>query len=236
MPLDVERCRAAMTRFAETLGVPAGQAARAIVEVANSNMERAIRAVSVERGHDPREFALLSFGGAGAQHACELAERLEIPTVIVPRHAGVLSALGMLVADCVRDYSQSILARPAAEVFAELELRAAAEFAQQGFAEVVYERHVDLRYRGQSYEITVPWLERDTFHDAHRRLYGYDHRGREVEQVTARLKAVGVVEEAAKLNLAAPSDEQEFSSVFVPEAWRGLEDAAGNLVLRREAK
>jgi N-methylhydantoinase A/oxoprolinase/acetone carboxylase beta subunit len=233
MRLDVERCREAMTRFAETLGVSAEQAARAIVDVANSNMERAIRAVSVERGHDPREFALLSFGGAGAQHACELAGRLEIPTVIVPRHAGVLSALGMLVADCVRDYSQSILARPAAEVFAELELRAAGEFADQGFAEVVYERHVDLRYRGQSYEITVAWQERDTFHDAHRRLYGYDHQGREVEQVTARLKAVGVVEEAAKINLAAPSDEQEFSSVFVPEAWCGQEDAAGNLVLRR---
>ena len=233
MQLDVERCRHWMNRFAESLGVSAEQTARAIIDVANSNMERAIRKVSVERGHDPREFALLSFGGAGAQHACELAERLEIPAVVVPRHAGVLSALGMLVADCVRDYSQSILARPAAGVFAELELRAAEEFAGQGFAEVVYERHVDLRYRGQSYEITVPWRERDTFHEAHRRLYGYDHQGREVEQVTARLKAVGVVEAAAKINLAAPSDKQEFSSVFVPQQWQGQEDAAGNLVLRR---
>jgi N-methylhydantoinase A/oxoprolinase/acetone carboxylase beta subunit len=214
--------------------VSAEQAARAIVDVANSNMERAIRAVSVERGHDPREFALLSFGGAGAQHACELAERLEIPAVIIPRHAGVLSALGMLVADCVRDYSQSILARPAAEVFAELELRAAEEFAGQAFAEVAYERQVDLRYRGQSYEITVPWEARDTFHEAHRRLYGYDHQGREVEQVTARVRAVGIVENEEKIDLAAPSEKQEFSSVFIPKTWEGQEDAAGNLVLRRQ--
>lgn len=233
MQLDVERCRHAMGRFAETLGVGPEQAARAIVDVANSNMERAIRTVSVERGHDPREFALLSFGGAGAQHACELAERLEIPVVIVPRHAGVLSALGMLAADCVRDYSQSILSRPAAEVFGELELRSAEEFAAQEFAEVIYERNVDLRYRGQSYEITVPWDQRDTFHDVHRRLYGYDHQGREVEQVTARLKAIGMVEPGAKIDLTAPSDKQEFSSVFVPKAWDGQEDAAGNLVLRR---
>jgi N-methylhydantoinase A/oxoprolinase/acetone carboxylase beta subunit len=234
MQLDTERCRHWMDRFAETLGVSAEQAARAIVDVANSNMERAIRAVSVERGHDPREFALLSFGGAGAQHACELAERLEIPAVIIPRHAGVLSALGMLVADCVRDYSQSILARPAAEVFAELELRAAEEFAGQAFAEVAYERQVDLRYRGQSYEITVPWEARDTFHEAHRRLYGYDHQGREVEQVTARVRAVGIVENEEKIDLAAPSEKQEFSSVFIPKTWEGQEDAAGNLVLRRQ--
>ncbi len=236
MQLDVERCRHAMARFAGTLAVTPEQAARAIVDVANSNMERAIRKVSVERGHDPREFALLSFGGAGAQHACELAERLEIPTVIVPRHAGVLSALGMLVADCVRDYSLSILSRPAAEVFSELEMRAAGEFSEQNFAEVVYERSVDLRYRGQSYEITVPWDERETFHDLHRRFYGYDHRGREVEQVTARLKAVGIVETNAKIDLAAPSEKREFSSVFVAPGWNGREDAAGNLVMRLRGK
>ena len=234
MRLDVDRCRQFLERFAEDLGVSALEAARAIVNVANSNMERAIRKVSVERGHDPREFSLLSFGGAGAQHACELAERLEIPAVIVPRHAGVLSALGMLVADCVRDYSQSILAQPAVSAFAGLEARAAEEFSDQGFAEVVYERHVDLRYRGQSYEITVPWAQRETFHDLHRRLYGYDHRGREVQQVTARVKAVGVLPDAAQVDLAAPSEKQEFSSVYIPPAWSGQEDAAGNLILRRE--
>ncbi len=233
MRLDAERCRRYVERFAAGLGVSAEEAARAIVNVANSNMERAIRKVSVERGHDPREFALLSFGGAGAQHACELAERLEIPAVLVPRHAGVLSALGMLVADCVRDYSRSVLAQPAAAVFAELEARAAEDFAGQGFEEVVYERLVDLRYRGQSYEITVPWGQRDTFPELHRRLYGYDHPDREIEQVTARVKAVGVLEDTAKLDLAAPSEEREFSSVYVPPGWSERQDAAGNRILRR---
>jgi N-methylhydantoinase A/oxoprolinase/acetone carboxylase beta subunit len=233
MRLDAGRCRHFLERFAGRLGVSAEQAARAIVNVANSNMERAIRKVSVERGHDPREFALLSFGGAGAQHACELAERLEIPAVIVPRHAGVLSALGMLVADCVRDYSQSVLAKSAAGAFAELEARAAEEFADEGFPEVVYERFVDLRYRGQSYEITLPWQQREKFDELHRRLYGYDHHGREVEQVTARVKAVGVVDAGAKVDLAAPSEKQEFSSVYVAPGWSGQEDAAGNLILRR---
>jgi N-methylhydantoinase A/oxoprolinase/acetone carboxylase beta subunit len=236
MRLDVDRCRQFLERFAGRLGVSAEEAARAIVNVANSNMERAIRKVSVERGHDPREFALLSFGGAGGQHACELAERLEIPTVIVPRHAGVLSALGMLVADCVRDYSRSVLGKAAAPVFAELEARAAGEYADQGFAEVVYERSIDLRYRGQSYEITVPWEQRDKFAELHRRLYGYDHPGREVEQVTARVKAVGVVEGGAKLDLAAVSEKQEFSSVYVAKGWEGHEDGAGNWILQRSAR
>jgi N-methylhydantoinase A/oxoprolinase/acetone carboxylase beta subunit len=232
MQLDLERCRHYMARFAATLGVSPEQAARAIVNVANSNMERAIRVVSVERGHDPREFALLSFGGAGAQHACELAERLEIPAVIVPRHAGVLSALGMLAADCVRDYSQSVLTKPAGPVFADLETRAAEELAGQGFTEVVLERHIDLRYRGQSYEITVPWEKRATFHELHRRLYGYDHREREVEQVTARVKATGVLPSSEKIDVAAPSDRQEFSSVYVPKGWKNAEDEAGNVILR----
>jgi len=232
MRLDVERCHNYMGRFAKTLGVSAEEAARAIVNVANSNMERAIRKVSVERGHDPREFALLSFGGAGAQHACELAERLEIPHVIVPRHAGVLSALGMLAADCVRDHSQSVLGKPAGPVFVQLVACAAKELAGQGFAEAVYERYIDLRYRGQSYEITVPWEQRESFPELHRKLYGYDHQDREVEQVTARVKAIGVLAEAEKIDLAAPSDDQEFSSIYVPKGWSEHEDEAGNLVLR----
>jgi N-methylhydantoinase A/oxoprolinase/acetone carboxylase beta subunit len=234
MRLDVDRCRRYMDQFARTLGVSAEQAAQAVVNVANSNMERAIRAISVERGHDPRLFALLSFGGAGAQHACELAERLEMTSVIVPQHAGVLSALGMLAADCVRDYSQSVLGKPAEPAFEQLEARAAADFSDQGYAEVIFERHIDLRYRGQSYEITVPWENRSRFHQLHRQLYGYDHEGREVEQVTARLKAIGVLDAAEKLDLTAPSAKEEFSSVYVPPRWEGNEDKAGNLILRRK--
>jgi N-methylhydantoinase A/oxoprolinase/acetone carboxylase beta subunit len=206
--------------------------ARAIVDVTNSNMERAIRAVSIERGYDPRDFVLVSFGGAGGLHACELAERLEISTVLVPRHAGVLSALGMLVADCVRDYSRSVLGKPAEPAFQEMERQATAEFAGMGFATPLCERLIDLRYRGQSYEITVPWAERAKFDAEHRRLYGYDHQGREVEGVTARLRATGVTD---KIDPGSPAAPETFSSTYIPAGWRGEEDEAGNLILRKTA-
>ena len=230
MKLDVGRARRHMKTFADSLGISDAELAKAIIEVANSNMERAIRVVSVERGHDPRDFALLSFGGAGAQHACELAERLEIATVIVPPHAGVLSALGMLAADCLRDFSQSTLGRDAATVFEELEARAAGEFAEEGQPDAVFERSLDLRYRGQSYEITLPFDERDNFHEAHRKLYGYDHRGQEVEEVTARVKAVAPLD---KIDLAAPNETESFSTTYVPDGWHEREDSLGNTILTR---
>ncbi len=235
MKLDVERARRYMKTFADSLGISGPESgielAKAIIEVANSNMERAIRVVSVERGHDPRDFALLSFGGAGAQHACELAERLEIATVIVPPHAGVLSALGMLAADCLRDFSQSTLGRDAASVFEELEARAAGEFAEEGLPDAVFERSLDLRYRGQSYEITLPFAERDNFHEAHRKLYGYDHHDQDVEAVTARVKAVAPLD---KIDLAAPNETDSFSTTYVPGGWHEREDSLGNTILTRE--
>ena len=230
MPLDVDRARGFMKLFAAQAGVSIEKTAAAIVEVANSNMERAIRAVSVERGHDPRDFALLSFGGAGAQHACELAERLDVSTVIVPLHAGVLSAVGMLAADCVRDYSQSVLGRDPLLAFQQLVSQATAEFSDEGFSEVLFERLIDLRYEGQSYEITVPWEQRGNFHARHRELYGYGHPGRKVEQVTARVKAIAILD---KIDLAAPSQREEFSSVYVAPGWRSREDGIGNLILTR---
>ena len=235
MKLDVDRARRYMKTFADSLGISGPESgtelAKAIIEVANSNMERAIRVVSVERGHDPRDFALLSFGGAGAQHACELAERLEIATVIVPPHAGVLSALGMLAADCLRDFSQSMLGRDAASVFEELEARAAGEFAEEGLPDAVFERSLDLRYRGQSYEITLPFAERDNFHEAHRKLYGYDHHDQDVEAVTARVKAVAPLD---KIDLAAPNETDSFSTTYVPGGWHEREDSLGNTILTRE--
>jgi N-methylhydantoinase A/oxoprolinase/acetone carboxylase beta subunit len=206
--------------------------AEAIVRVANSNMQRAIRAVSIERGYDPRQFALVSFGGAGGLHACELAERLEISTVLVPVHAGVLSALGMLVADCVRDYSRSVLGRPVEPAFAEMEQQAAAELAEMGFAAPAVERALDLRYRGQSYEITVPHGDRAGFDREHERLYGYSHPGREVEAVTARVRATGITD---KIDLGAPSGHESFSSTYVPAGWRAEADGSGNVILRKES-
>ena len=203
MTLDVERPQKVANALARTLKLTVGELAEGIVRVANANMERAIRVVSVERGHDPRRFALVAFGGAGGMHACEIARTLEIGTVIVPRHAGVLSALGMLVADVTRDYSASVL-RPANEV-SDRDLRARLdplcdramrELVAEGFSRrgIVLESQVDARYVGQSYEITLPFTRghRQEFHRRHARLYGYSNPERAVEIVAVRVRAAGI--------------------------------------------
>ena len=153
MAIDVERAEAAVDRVARKLKLDRIAAAAGILRVANANMERAIRVVSVERGYDPRDFALVAFGGSGGLHACEIARELGIETVIVPEYAGALSALGMLMADAVRDYAAGVLGREDLEKqFDVLERRARRESPE---AEI--ERSADLRYRGQSYELNVPW-------------------------------------------------------------------------------
>jgi N-methylhydantoinase A/oxoprolinase/acetone carboxylase beta subunit len=203
MRLDEARARAAAADTARRLKIDVLDLAEGVVRVANANMERAIRVVSVERGHDPRRFALLAFGGAGGMHACEIAQRLDIATVIVPRHAGVLSALGMLVADVTRDYSASVLrasheltAAAIAKRFAPLVAQGTRELRAEGFEKrrLVIERLVDVRYVGQSYEITLPFSGnyRREFDRLHGRLYGYSNAERPTEVVAVRVKATGV--------------------------------------------
>jgi N-methylhydantoinase A/oxoprolinase/acetone carboxylase beta subunit len=205
MALDVERTRQVASDLARRLRLPVFELAEGIVRVANANMERAIRIVSVERGHDPRRFALLAFGGAGGMHACEIAQRLEIDGVIVPRHAGVLSALGMLVADVARDYSASVLLPADRLTPSQLAARtrplvaqAHRELAAEGFAASrrAIETLVDVRYTGQSYEITVPLTPRfqREFDRAHGRLYGYSSPERAKEVVNVRVTAAGITD------------------------------------------
>jgi N-methylhydantoinase A/oxoprolinase/acetone carboxylase beta subunit len=189
LTLDRERAGAAIGRLARQLKLSPQAAAAGIVRIANANMERAIRVVSVERGHDPRDVALLAFGGCGGLHACEIAAELGIRTVIVPEHAGVLSALGMLLADAVRDYAAGVLGAMNLEArFAALEKRARRESPG-----AIVERSADLRYCGQSYELNVPWADDTTaaasFHREHARLYGYSHPEGPVEVVTIRVRA-----------------------------------------------
>ena len=188
MELDSERSAAAVGRIAAILNSSLTRAAEGILEVANANMERAIRSISIERGYDPRDFALVAFGGCGALHACEIARQLGMRTVVVPQNAGVLSALGMLMADRVRDYSAGALGREDFEgLFGELEERARSE--SPGAA---LERMVDLRYEGQSYELTVPWVAGNPakpFHKAHQRVYGYASPEKLVEIVTVRVRS-----------------------------------------------
>ncbi len=178
------------------------QFARGVVRVVNANMERALRVVSIERGYDPRDFALVAFGGAGGLHACELADALAIPTVIIPARPGALSAFGILVSDVVKDFSRTLLWRiqtriPQAELrkeFRKLEAAAQKSFAEERWQHhraIHYEKSLDLRYRGQGYELNVP-ASGDViarFHEEHQRRYGYHHAEREIELVTVRLRA-----------------------------------------------
>ncbi len=186
----------------------------AVVAVVNAEMLRALRVVSVERGHDPRELALVAFGGAGPLHACELAEELEIETVLVPVAAGVLSALGLAASDERRDRVRSYLV-PLAE---------AGELPAEGEA--------DLRYAGQSFELTVP-LGGDlaeSFHRAHEERYGYADSGRAIELVavrTAEVRAGPRVEPSrpARKEVAGPAVlELDGSTCWLPRGWVGARD------------
>ncbi len=144
MSIDTPAAERAVARVAAGLGLDMVSAAAAILRVANSNMERAIRTVSVERGEDPREFPLVAFGGCGGLHACEIAEELGIATVIVPRLAGALSALGMLLADRTRDYSVGALGVSDHEAqFRKLEKQ-----ANKDVRGATLQRFADVRYAG----------------------------------------------------------------------------------------
>jgi N-methylhydantoinase A len=164
-------------------------------------MEKAIRVVSIERGRDPRQFALVAFGGAGGLHACALAEWLSIPYVIVPAFPGALSALGILWSDVVKDYSRTVLWRLSGEVpkvKLKKEFDALQETAKRDFdgerwdGRPNFSRTADLRYSGQGYELNLPVTQNllGDFEREHRRRYGYIHRNREIEIVTLRLRAV----------------------------------------------
>src|SRR5579885_1756091 len=204
MSLDATRARNAVCAIAEQLGTTPEEAALGIVRVVNANMEAAIRVISVERGRDPREFTLVAFGGAGPLHACELAAALRIPRVLIPTTPGVLSALGMLVADTLKDYVRTIMvpAEGAQEVavstLAELEQQGRNDLLQEGIAaeRIVIEQYLDLRYVGQSYELVVPFEGSiaqavESFHAAHEQRFGYNDPAERVQVVNVRLKARG---------------------------------------------
>jgi len=195
----------------------------AVIAVVNAEMLRAVRVVSVERGHDPREFALVAFGGAGPLHACALAEELDIETVLVPEAAGVLSALGLVAGDERRDRVVSYL-QPLAEVH-----------------DLPGEGEADLRYRGQSFELTVP-LGPDlagAFNAAHEERYGYADPDREIELVAVRTADVAPgpdvpLQGAGRPTVSGPAlVELPGATCWVPQGWSGETNADGTLVLRR---
>jgi N-methylhydantoinase A len=202
MRLDVARAEATLQAFARQVNMDPLRLAEGILTVANATMEKAIRVISVERGYDPREFCLVSFGGAGGLHACALARSLSIPSVLVPPHAGLVSAYGMLVADVVKDYAKTLLRPTASTPFEEIEAvvsllkeHGLREMKDEGIAEeaIILEASLDMRYLGQSYELRVPF-GRDFvsgFHELHKKSYGYANPTRETEIVTVRLRVRG---------------------------------------------
>jgi len=204
MAIDVDRSTEALRSIAEPFGGDPHLAAGSIVRVANAHMESALRRVSVERGHDPREFTLVAFGGAGPLHACGLAAALHIPRVLIPPHPGVLSALGMATAPIVKDVSTTLMLRLGGDTFvarlahahSELEHRGRAEFEAEGFAlaGLAVQTFLQMRYVGQSYELPVrvdpldPGAFIPAFHVAHQQRYGHSDPSRAVEIVTLRIK------------------------------------------------
>jgi N-methylhydantoinase A len=222
MRVDAARAASAIDRIGRRLKLGRAAAAAGILRVANSNMERAIRVVSVERGYDPREFALVAFGGCGGLHACEIAEQLEIRSVIVPQYAGALSALGMLMANAVRDYAAGVLGQLNVEhKFQVLEKRARLESPGAHL-----ERSADLRYRGQSYELNVPWATAPrafkAFHHEHARIYGYSLPERDVEVVTIRVRARITSTKPRIIRPITRKGAAEVRRVWMSGSWRRI--------------
>ena len=233
--LDEERSRKAMVQLASEMSKAARrpftpfEAAQGVLSVTNTNMERALRRISVERGYDSREFALLPFGGAGGLHAVELARALRIPRIIVPNSAGALSAIGVLTADVAKDQSRTIMLELAPGVeqkldrtFRELERAAAVALRREGFptAKQRHERSLALRYKGQSFELEIRKTSGNVaaeFHRAHRERYGYAQESNIVEVVSARVRSTGIVERLTerRSTSARASRKKQFAKAAV---------------------
>ena len=229
--LDEERARKAMAQLAIDMSKTGGrrvsifQAAQGVLSVANSNMESALRRISVERGYDPREFSLLPFGGAGGLHAFELARSLRIPQIIVPTLAGALSAIGVLAADVVKDQSRTMMLElgPGIQttldkLFKEMESAAIIALRREGFpdAKQRHERSLALRYKGQSFELEIRKTNGNigaAFDRAHKERYGYDQVSHVVEIVSARVRSSGIVEKLPRdrRSSSSASDKSEYA-------------------------
>ena len=205
MPLDLGAGIEAMGALARQVGFSTIATAKGVVDIANVNIDRAIRRVSIARGHDPRDFTLVAFGGAGPLHACEAAERLDIPRVLIPHTPGVLCALGLLIADVAVDYSRSVMMLATPECVAGLEAmqrdllkQARTELQREETSEqdMRFIVSVDMRYLGQAYELNLPFSASlvEDFHDLHEATYGHALRARKVEIVNLRAQGTGIVE------------------------------------------
>jgi N-methylhydantoinase A len=205
--LDLEPARAALAALGAQIGRDARGAAAGVIDVANANIEGAVRRVSVARGHDPRGFTLVAFGGAGPLHACAVAERLEMPRVLIPPHPGVMCAFGLLVADVGLEISRSVLGVLMAEntpqhaklvgTTLELAYESVEMLRREGFDPATSQAvvRVDMRYAGQAYELSIPYTPDvgallAAFHAAHHAEFGFSLPHHPVETVNIRHRAV----------------------------------------------
>jgi len=222
MTLKADKLKIHFSQMAEDLGLSAIELAEGILSVANTAMEKAIRVISVERGHDPREFTLLTFGGAGGMHAAFLARLLSIPRVLVPNNPGILSAMGMLMADIIKDYSLTVMLNQfntdegqLRNLFGSLERKGTDDLISEGVDEngIILERYLDMRYEGQSYEIIVPFGSNyvEGFHGLHEKKYGYRNKDKPIEIVNLRLRVRGTLDkpemEEFPMSLETPVNE-----------------------------
>lgn len=243
MKIDQEKSKQAIGKLAAPLGLDLMTTAQGIISVVTANMAKAIRVISVQRGHDPREYALVAFGGAGPLHAARLARELDIPRVLVPESPGILCALGLLVTDLRTDHALTCLV-PLTDgalgalnaAFAELAAGVERWFTAEGIApeQRIVRRAVDLRYQGQNYELAVPAPDgpldaaalaalAEGFAQAHEQLYGYRQPGEPIQAVTFRIEASAITPKAElRASPVGPADASPAlvgsRSVHLPEA------------------
>ncbi|MCP4251876.1 MAG: hydantoinase/oxoprolinase family protein [Candidatus Scalindua sp.] len=202
MQLESGKVSGYLDRLSKKLGMSSVKVAEGIIDIAIANMARAIKVVSVEKGFDVRDYTLVSFGGAGGLHACELAESLLIKKILVPKNAGVLSALGMTLTDIIKDYSKSVLLKIEEEdyrkilsLFKPLKLQGMKDVLSEGIPKrsISVENFVDMRYVGQSHELMLPFNNGyiEDFHKLHKKTYGYANTEYEIEVVNIRVRVIG---------------------------------------------
>ena len=231
MPIYSNLAKQSISVIAEQLGISLKDTAEGIIKLVNLNMSKAIMTVSVERGRDPRDYTLIAFGGAGPIHCCDLAEELEINHIIVPTHAGIFSAQGLLVANITRTFSLPVLSTNShlEPYFDEVRETASKTMKKEGFHKYIFKEYVDARYSGQSFELRIPYEKsadmKKQFSEKHKETYGYSSND-EIEIVNIRVKAVintsGLNLRVSKHNhreLGAPS---EYREVLIKEVLRQI--------------
>jgi len=237
MKIYTDRAYAAMSTLGTSLNLTAIQAAFGVIEVVNAQMERALRVISVERGHDPRDFSLFSFGGAGGLHAVELARHMGIPKVIISKYASTLSAFGMLASNVIKDYVKTIMLpgtvgqETITNLFSPMVAQGTSDLQKEGIEKDQVEilGSLDVRYVGQSYELNIPFTEEfiSDFYKAHSIMYGYAYMDKAIEIVNLRVRAIGKV---VPISLPPISTNQKYNEP-APIEFRQVEMSEGSSIL-----